>query len=437
MAGRRAQDHRRRAAVPRSGPGEAEGAGGGAPVVTFAPKSCAFSIASRPEYVGFQPSAPTVGATPNIRRVRLGLGGNVAVAAKGRADPSTSIAMAWQTDEGTLASEVEWGPGTDPTQWPAANRLAGVTWDTPPGSLDPMGAERMHEVYVCGLAPATTYSYRVGGGPSGSEAWSDVYTFTTTPAAGPVAVKIAIQGDARSEIGNAWQILQQRLTTAGVALQLFSGDVINLSTDQGEWEQWLDNAWKDTNGKASALAQILSLEAHGNHENHTSLYYGNLTLPQDLESFPQYTELFYSVDVGPLHIVVMDDSYVVDPTGDPAFQAIFAAWLAADLTAANANRSVVPWVITMHHHSAYSSSLHGMDSDVLMGRQFFAPIWDKYHVDVDFGGHDHDFERTKPLSAGTDPDNPTATTPALGTVYVVCGDRARPLTGRGRACSRR
>ncbi len=42
-------------------------------------------------------------------------------------------------------------------------------------------------------------------------------------------------------------------------------------------------------------------------------------------------------------------------------------------------------------------------------------------MDVDFGGHDHDFERTKPLSVGADPNSPTATTPALGTVYVVCG----------------
>ncbi len=362
-----------------------------------------------------------MGATPNIRRVRLGLGGNVALGAKGRADPSTSIAMAWQTDEGTLVSEVEWGTGTDPSQWPAANRVGGVTWDTPPSTVNPDGAERMHEVYVCGLQPATTYSYRVGGGPAGGEVWSDVYTFTTTPVAGPTAVKIAVQGDARGEGNNAWQVLQQRFMTAGIALDLFSGDAIDFSTDQGEWEEWIDKAWKDPNGKLSALGQILTLAAHGNHENHTSLFFGNLVLPQDLTAFPQYTELFYAVDVGPLHIVVMDDSYIVDPTGDPAFQGIFQPWLEQDLAAAAANRSTVPWIVTMHHHSAYSSSTHGMDPDVLMGRQFFAPIWQKYHVDVDFGGHDHDFERTKPLTVGADPNSPTATTPDQGTVYVVCG----------------
>ncbi len=395
----------------------------------FTPEGCGFSIAPRPEYIGFQDGTTTVGATPNIRRVRLGLGGNVAVGASGRADPSTTIAMAWQTDEGTLASEVQWGTGTDPTKWPAANLATGVTWDTP-GSLG-ASPERMHEVYVCGLQPSTTYSYRVGGGPAGQEAWSDVYTFTTTPAAGPTSVKILVNGDSRSEIANAWQILEQRAMTAGVALQLFSGDVINLATDQSEWEQWVDNAWKDGNGNTSALGQILMLVAHGNHENHTTLYYGNLVQPQDLASYPQYTELFYSVDVGPLHIVSFDDSYIVDPTGDPAFEGIFKDWLTKDLTAANQNRANVPWVVTMHHHSAYSSSLHGTDADVLMGRQSIVPIWKQFHVDVDFGGHDHDFERTQPLDPGTDPNNPTVTTPDQGTVYVVCGGSGAPAYGAG------
>jgi hypothetical protein len=411
--------------------GTGAGGAGGAAVMTFSPEGCAFSIASRPEYLGFQTATEVVGATPDIRRVRLGLGGNVAVGAKGRADPSTSIAMAWQTDEGTSASDVTWGTGTDPAQWPAANRASGVTWDTPQGTINAMGNERMHEVYVCGLEPSTTYGYRVGGGPSGGEIWSDVYTFTTTPAGGPTAVKIAVDGDARSEEANAWQILQQHLMTAGVALQLFSGDVINLAPDQGEWEEWLDNAWKDTNGNYSALGQILTLVSHGNHENHTSLFYGNLTLPQDVQNYPQYTELFYSVDVGPLHIVALDDSWIVDPTGDPDYQGIFQPWLEADLGAAVANRANVPWIIAMYHHSSYSSSLHGMDADVLMGRAFFAPIWQKYHVDVVMGGHDHDFERSNPISIGADPSSPTNTTSALGTVYVVSGGAGAPAYSAG------
>ena len=57
----------------------------------------------------------------------------------------------------------------------------------------------MHEAYVCGLAPATTYYYRVGGGPAGDEVWSDVYCFTTTPSDPAAPVTIGVTGDSRGQ----------------------------------------------------------------------------------------------------------------------------------------------------------------------------------------------------------------------------------------------
>jgi len=397
------------------------GAGGGSPIVSFAPQGCGFTIQSRPEYLGFTPSQPTVGATPNIRRVRLGLGGNVE-GTLGRADPATSIGIAWQTDEGTDVSQVQWGASADPTTWPAANVVSGVTWDTPQGELNPDGNERMHEAYICGLTAATTYYYRVGGGPAGSAQWGPVLTFTTTPAAGPATpVTIAITGDSRGEQSDAWQILQRRLHVLGPTLAIFSGDVINLATDQGEWEEWLDRAYLDTDNTTHlTLSSLLTLAAHGNHDNHTALFFGNLTLPQDNVKYPQYGELFYSVDVGPVHVIVTDDSWVADPSGDSAYAGILQTWLDADLTAAAANRTNVPWIITVNHRPAYSSSLHGMDPDVLLSRAFYAPIFQKYHVDMSFNGHDHDYERTQPLDIGADVNSPTVTTADQGTVFVTC-----------------
>jgi hypothetical protein len=402
------------------------GTGGGSAASSFTPQGCGFSIAPRPEYTDWGPAKDTTAATPNIRRVRLGLGGNVKPGAAGHADPSTSSGFAWQTDDGTFASDVEWGTDPDPTTWPAGNRASGITWLTPPGTINANGAERMHEAYVCGLTPATTYYYRVGGGPSGGEVWSDVYSFTTTPKAGPATVKLVVTGDSRGEGGNAWQIVEQRLLALGPTMQLFSGDMINFSPDQGEWEEWLDKAWKDTNGSYSALGRLLTLAAHGNHDNHTALFYGNLTLPQDVANFPKYGELFYSVDVGPVHIVTVDDFWVATPSGDQAYQGVLGAWLEADLTAAEANRANVPWIVTMHHEPEYSSSSHGNDPDVLLVRNFFAPIWDKHHVDLALAGHDHDYERSYPLNAPADPstDPPIVyqdpSMASQGTVYMVC-----------------
>ncbi len=409
-------------AAPTTGSssGTGMGTGGSTALSNFTPTGCGFSIAPRMEYTDWGLSQPMTAATPHIRRVRLGLGGNVQ-GTTGRADPSTSIGVAWQTDEGTLASQIAWGSDPDPTTWPAANRLPGITWDTPPGTINADGSERMHEVYVCGLTPATTYYYRVGGGPTGTEQWSPVFTFTTTPAPGPTAVTFGITGDSRGEQNNAWQILQRRMHVLSPTMMLFSGDVINLATDQGEWEEWLDKAELDSDGKTYlTLPQTLTMAAHGNHDNHTALFFGNLAMPQDNVKYPQYGELFYSMDVGPVHVIVTDDSWIADPSGDSAYAGILQTWLDADLTAANANRSKVPWIITVNHRPDYSSSLHGMDADVLLSRAFYAPIWQKYHVDMAFAGHDHDYERTNPLNIGSDVNSPTSTTADQGTVFVVC-----------------
>jgi acid phosphatase type 7 len=285
--------------------------------------------------------------------------------------------------------------------------------------LNPQGDARMHEVYVCGLTPATTYYYQVGGGPSGGEVWSDVYSFTTTPNDPNAAVTIGLTGDSRGQDNETYRLIQRRMQVAGVTMQLFSGDMVNLAPDQGEWEKWLDLAWKDTDNSLLTLGQKLTLYAHGNHENYTTLFFGNLVMPQEPDTFPEYGELFFSVDVGPVHIVVVDDLSVAYPDLLPNFMADITKWLRADLEAAKANRANVPWIITMHHHSDFSASNHGNDTDVLRVREFFVPIWDEFHVDLNVAGHDHNYERTKPLTGPA--MAPTVKDSfADGTVYVVC-----------------
>jgi hypothetical protein len=408
------------------------GTGGGGPSgpQNFQPKGCEFVIAPRPEYIDFTPGKPTVGASPNIRRVRLGLGGNVSPGAKGHADPATSIGIAWQTDDGTLASEITWGNDPDPAQWPKENRASGITWLTPEGTIAGNGDQRMHEGYLCGLTPGTTYYYRVGGGPEGGEVWSEVSSFRTTPVDPKATIKIGVSGDSRGDNGNAFRLLQKRMKLASVDFQLFSGDMVNIATDQSAWEYWLDAAAKDMDGSPLTLAQILTLSTHGNHENHTTLFFGNLALPQEVPKYSKYAELFYSVDVGPVHLVVIDDAWIVNPTDDPDYQAVLTEWLTADLEAAVKNRANVPWIITDHHHTEFSSSTHGDDDDVLRGRAYFVPIWDKYHVDLALGGHDHDYERSKPLTGPV--DKLTFHDSAKdGTVYVGCAGAGAPAYGAG------
>jgi hypothetical protein len=402
-------------------------------VESFQPKGCGFSVAPRPEYKEYSIGDNDVGATPNIRRVRLGLGGNVSAGAANRADPSTSIAMAWQTDAGTYATQVTWGKTPDPTSWPAENRADGVRFIVPQTetTINGQGDEWLHEAYLCGLEPATTYYYRVGGGPAGKEVWSDVYTFTTTTKDPAAEVKIGFAGDARGQDNQAWRLIQKRYMAAGVNLQVFTGDTIVFAPDQGEWEQWLDLAWKDADGSLLSLGQILTLNAHGNHENHTSLFFGNVVLPQEPASYPKYGELFYSVDVGPVHLMVFDEYAVGSPSTDPDFAAVLEKWLNDDLAAAAKNRANVPWIVASHHHGEFSSASHGTDADVLRIREFLVPLWDKYHVDLVIDGHDHNYERSKPLTGNPGMAPTVKNSFADGTTYVICAGAGADAYGNG------
>lgn len=407
-----------------------QGGAGSTRIPNYEPQGCKFAVAPRIEYLDWTIGKLDVGATPNIRRVRLGIGGNIGVGAAGRPDPAHSIGFGWQTDEGTLASEVTWGIGSDPSQWPAENRAKGVSWKTPAGLIEPNGDAQMHEVHVCGLEPSTTYSYRVGGGPAGQEVWSEVMTFTTAPADGTSEVTIAVNGDSRGQAAEAWRVYQTRLAKLPITAQLFSGDTIYLPLDQGEWEKWLDLGERDANGDLLTLGRILTLHTNGNHDGRGTLFFGNLMLPQDPKDYPLDAELLYSMDIGPVHVTVIDDTYFTVTSIKPEDKDRAAAWLDADLAAANENRANVPWIVTLHHKGPLSSAKHGDDGDVVRGKKFFMPLFDKYHVDMDMAGHDHDYERSLPVSGP--PETPTVQAdPKDGTIYVVCGGAGAPAYGNG------
>jgi 3',5'-cyclic AMP phosphodiesterase CpdA len=103
------------------------------------------------------------------------------------------------------------------------------------------------------------------------------------------------------------------------------------------------------------------------------------------------------------------------------------AWIDADLAKASMNRTKHPFLVFVNHRPQFSTSHHSADGDVLRVRDSLVPIFHKYGVDVVFGGHDHDFERSKPLSGA--PDNPTVGT--TGTTYIVSAGAGASAYGPG------
>ncbi|HEY2370252.1 MAG TPA: metallophosphoesterase family protein [Polyangiaceae bacterium] len=371
--------------------------GDAATTFSYQPQGCSYTV-TLPDLRGFTsialddgaPVTDVPGATP--MRVRLGLGG----ATQG-ADPKTSGVFTWETSASTSNTAEVKINGTI---------YKGHVWQTPPptaglGNNEPPA--NMHEVHVCGLQPGTTYSYQVGGGATGADVWSPAQQFTTVPAG---KITVGVSGDSRDS-ASIFQLVQQRMKDEAVAMQLFSGDFVLWGSQESLYSTWLDAA----NGVT--LGQQLILPVAGNHENSCSQFYGNFALPGD----GQFSESFFSFDLGSAHFVMFDDQEIAQsPTTDVAKAAL--QFIDDDLGKAETNRASVPFLIAVHHRSEFGNGEHSTDSDVVAARTTLNPLWDKHHVDLVINGHEHDYERTQPMTGPA--TAPVVQTDATkGTTYTV------------------
>lgn len=92
----------------------------------------------------------------------------------------------------------------------------------------------------------------------------------------------------------------------------------------------------------------------------------------------------YSYDVGDAHFLVLDSNVYVDPT-DPALQ----QWIEADLKGTDAI-----WKFVVYHHPAFNV---GHEHYQAQQMRVLSPIFERCGVDVCFHGHEHNYQRTRPL----------------------------------------
>ncbi len=408
-------------------PGD-DGGSDAAVTLTYSPAGCGYTM-TPPATRGYTDLALDDGSTPSggitPARVRVGLGGgNDSSNVAAYANPRTTAAFTWETPTSSHAAKVK--IGTSSTALTDVH--TGYSWTTPLPTIGLHSAnpKYMHEVHVCGLTAGTTYYYQVGGGATGTETWSATQSFTTVPATGKLMV--GVLGDARDTV-STWQLVGERMRDAGVSAQLIGGDIVDIGTLEDLWTQWLDAIWKDPSdsSKFLTLGQQLIVPIAGNHENEAAQFYGNWAIPGD----GAYAEQYASFDIGNTHFVMLDDQPVALNFTDIASAEL--TWLDADLNRANANRANVPFIVAISHRGLYSTSNHSTDGDVLIARGALAPIYDKYGVDLVINGHDHEYERSKPLKAGTPPSGDPVV--GTGTTYVICAGAGADPYAVGTAAS--
>lgn len=327
------------------------------------------------------PDQPVFGAAPEPFHVRYAWPGS---------DPSQSAGFLWRTDVDTLATEVQYGVGADLDEAGLTLRAVGASYRFG-GTVDAPGPARVHEVKLCsGLAPATRYSYRVGGDGH----WSPIYTFTTPGEPGSFdTFRIGFAGDARGAY-ETWGTVLAAIDAEDPDLILFTGDMIDFGTNQAEWDAWLD-------ATGDVLARRPLLAAHGNHEFLAVHYFAQWMFPGN--------EQWYTVRFGDLTLVALNDTVVDrDQIADQA------AYLDAAFAA-----NPAPWRVAFHHQGVYATChTHGSNLDL---REQWAPVYDRNDVQLVLNGHNHVYERSVPIRGDAEVAS------GDGTVYITAGGAGADL----------
>jgi hypothetical protein len=387
--------------------------------LSYTPDGCSYTV-STPTVSSTGRSMDAFGAAATPTHVHASFAGAT----------DTTFAVNWHTDNDTLASSML--IGTDMAAVMAADgATTGVDrhdghfmlfTSSPAGDNPEMG----HEVHVCGLTADTTYYYRVGGPGH----WSDVFSFATGPAIGSTATwTFAATGDSRGYEDNAWSITQHRLQTRGVDLEVFSGDAVVLGTVQSQWNQFFEQV-DGAFGVQDYLASHAFMPANGNHDALAVNYIAQFALPQDVSMNELGTgEQWYSFDYANAHFVMLDDQ--------SASQANIAGpeamWLEQDLM--HVDRARTPWIFVVHHAPFYTCSTHAPLTSTMAA---WEPIFERYHVDFVLAGHNHVYERSRPIyqfmggTGSVAPQGPNGA-PQIsggvpsGTVYLVSAGVGAPL----------
>ncbi len=132
--------------------------------------------------------------------------------------------------------------------------------------------------------------------------------------------------------------------------------------------------------------------ALGNHDVRTA----NGDRQVDYPQFNMQGQHYYTHGQGDIKFFVLETSSLVNPQSPDRL--VQLAWLDRELAASKAK-----WKIVYGHHNIYSAGVYKIDRVL---QKDVTPILKKHQVRLWINGHDHNYQRSKPID---------------GTTYLVCG----------------
>ncbi|MCR4316945.1 MAG: metallophosphoesterase family protein [Planctomycetes bacterium] len=270
---------------------------------------------------------------------------------------TTSTKILFQT-RGECAAKIEYGTSAD-SLGKRVNSEANATF---------------HNLLIEGLEADTRYYYRVTAGDEVSE----VRSFQTLYV-GNDPFEFLVYGDNRAE---SWvregyfhqshqRVCMSMLANAPDArFVLNMGDLVNSGVEEWRWDAEFFGPGEELFSRMCMFPTI------GNHERNSDLYFQYFEVPGE-------DEHYYAFTYGDTRIITLDVHFTDFSVGSAQYE-----WYERELEASCGTYS---WVFVTMHYPPLSSGGHGNNQPVL---DSLIPLAEKYGVDVFWGGHDHNYERS-------------------------------------------
>lgn len=317
------------------------------------------------------------------------------------ADPQTTQTITWRTEVSTVGGQVEYAEMTKGQFF-----TDGITAiDAEVNDLTTnWGNMSIHSATIRGLKPGTRYIYRVGNGMI----WSEINSFITTPVDNS-NFKFLIFGDSQGYRYNVWRktLHQAYKANPDAVFMTNVGDLVDIGLHYEQWNGWFE-------ASQGVIDTIPIMPVAGNHETYTPeqgfsmpiLFTGQFKLPGN---GPEGLKgQVYSFNYGNVHFTILDSQEGEEEGFLPDMLERQKHWLAKDLKDTDKQ-----WKIVLIHRPPYHNRSDEGDENL---RRDLVPIFDQYHVDVVFSGHDHNYARSYPLRGGN-----VVESTVMGTIYVTTG----------------
>lgn len=323
-------------------------------------------------------------------------------------DPSTRMGFAWFTNTGVSDGQVQIVAKAGATDadfanpdftFPATssevkglnysidkNKLAGIE---PNQKVDYMS----HKAVAAGLAPATTYSYRVGKDGE----WSGIGSFTTAPSKKDESYSFIYITDTQAQNDEMFDVSQKTVHTAiakvpEAAFVLCNGDLVETSGESNsewEYEQWfstMQDVWMN-------YPLVVTMGNHDKSPNNNFAYHFNNATDFN-DRFTPGTDMngtvFSFVRGDVLFLVISYEDW----NKEGYFNSL-AAWMRQEVAA----HKDVKWRVASFHKNMFTGSRsHQDDADGKAVRQAMLPVFNELGINIALQGHDHIYEVIGPVN---------------------------------------